>query len=102
MMRLFVSELRKACAFRAATVILAVLLAANFALTYFASRPLPVEEAAREVWEDHLRDPEGVADYMERLEADFFEHLRDEEFEPPRTYTEGADDISVLKRVLSR
>ena len=102
MMRLLVSELRKACAFRAAAVILAVLLAANFALTYFASRPLPVEEAAREVWTDYLRDPEGVADYMERLEADFFEHLRDEKFEPPRTYTDGADDISVLNRVLSR
>ena len=102
MMRLLVSELRKACAFRAAAVILAVLLAANFALTYFTSRPLPVEEAARKVYYEYLRDPEAVIDYMDRLEADFFEHLRDEEFEPPSTYTDGADDISVLNRVLSR
>ncbi len=101
-MRLFLSEIRKACAARAAAVFLIVLLAANFALTYYTSRPLPVETAAREVYYEYLRDPEGVTAYKDQLEADFFEHLRDEEFEPPRTYTDGADDVSVLNRVLSR
>lgn len=101
-MRLLISEIRKAYASRAAAVFLIILLAANFALTYYTSRPLPVEEAAREVYREYLRDPEGIIAYMDQLEADFFEHLRDEEFEPPRTYTDGADDVSVLNRVLSR
>ncbi len=101
-MRLLISEIRKACSSRAAAVFLIILLAVNFALTYYTSRPLPVEEAAREVYLEYLRDPEGIIAYMDQLEADFFEHLRDEEFEPPRTYTDGADDVSVLNRVLSR
>lgn len=101
-MRLLFSELRKACAARAVAVFFALLLAANFALTYISSRPMPVEAAAREVYYEYLRDPEAVISYMEQLEADFFDHRRDEEFEPPRTYTDGADDISVLNRVLSR
>lgn len=101
-MKLIMGELRKLCASRAVGVFLIILLSVNFALTVFTSRPLPVEMAAREVYGLYLDDPGALAEYKNQLEADFFEHLRDEEFEVPATFIEGADDMSVLNRVLSR
>lgn len=101
-MKLVLCELRKLCASRAVSSLLLILLALNFELTYFASRPMPVERAAREVYALYLEDPAGLAEYKERLEADFFEHLRDDEFEVPSTYAEGVDDMSVIHRVLER
>jgi len=101
-MKLFFGELRKLCASRAVPVFLIILLSANFALTVFSSRPLPVEKAAREVYDLYLDDPDALEEYQGQLQDDFFEHLRDEEFEVPSTFIEGADDTSVLNRVLSR
>ena len=101
-MKLFICELRKLVSVRATTVLLVILLAANFALTWFTSRPPAVEIAAREVYPLYLDDPEALREYKKQLEADFFLHLRDEEFEVPSTYIDGADDMSVLNKVEQR
>ena len=101
-MRLILSELRKLASARAVSVFLIVLLSANFALTFFTTCPLPVEMAAREVYDQYLSDPEALISYKEQLEADFFEHIREEDFEMPSTFIDGADDMSVLNRVFGR
>lgn len=101
-MKLVFCELRKLCASRAVAVFLLILLALNFALTCFTSRPMSVERAAREVYALYLKDPAELIEYKERLEADFFENLRDDEFELPSTYIEGVDDMAVIHRVLER
>lgn len=101
-MKLFLCELYKLVSVRATAVLLVILLAANFALTWFTSRPPAVEQAAREVYSLYLEDPEALREYKEQLEADFFLHLRDEEFEIPSTYIDGADDMSVLNKVEQR
>ena len=100
-MKLISAELRKLFASRS-LVFLLVLLALDFVLTAFLARPLPVEKAAREVYEIYLAEPETLIEYKKQLEENFFEHLRDDLFEMPSTFTEGADDLSVLSRVLDR
>lgn len=101
-MKLITCELRKLFSVRATAVFLIILLSSNLVLTYFTARPMPVEAAAREVYGLYLNAPEALADYKQQLEADFYEHLRDDDFEVPSTYTDGADDMSVLHRVFER
>lgn len=101
-MKLILSELHKLFSSRAVAIFLVILLLVNFSLTYYTSRPLPVEDAAREVYELYLNDPLALTEYKEQLEADFLEHIRDDDFEIPSSYTAGADDMSVLNRVFER
>ena len=101
-MRLYLSELYKLVSVRANAVLLIILLAANFALTCITAHPPAVEIAARKVYSLYLDDPESLIEYKEQLEADFFLHLRDDEFEVPSTYIDGADDMSVINKVTER
>ena len=103
-MRLVRAELQKLLSSRLIWVLLAVLLAVNFALTLHTSRPQPFESTVREVYAKYIEDPEAYDAYDQELEKLAALGIRDENLTLPHTFYGSAeyDDRLILRLVSER
>ena len=103
-MRLVFAELKKIFTSKIICILLFVLLAANFALTLYTSRPQPYEKTVREVYSQYIENPEPFDEYYKELELLMMLNFREEYPDLPYTYYGSKDhnDFSILRRVYER
>ena len=103
-MKLIRAEWQKLTSSRLIWVLLAVLLAVNFALTLHTSRPQPFESTVREVYAKYIEDPEAYDAYDQELEKLAALGIRDENLTLPHTFYGSAeyDDRLILRLVSER
>ena len=103
-MKLIRAEWQKLTSSRLIWVLLAVLLAVNFALTLHTSRPQPFESTVREVYAKYIEDPEAYDAYDRELEKLAALGIRDENLTLPHTFYGSAeyDDRLILRLVSER
>ena len=112
-MRLFRAELRKVTSSKIVCILLIVLLAISFGVTWYTSHPVDNEVISRRVYKQYLEDPEGMTAYREELfklnELDFeidpeTLNMTFKEVEIPITYDESGrfDDLHILYGVYKR
>ena len=112
-MRLFRAELRKVTSSKIVCVLLIVLLAISFAVTWYTSRPAENEPIVRRVYKQYLEDPEAMTAYREELFklSDLGFEIDPETLKPiikevevPKTYDESGrfDDLQILHGVYER
>ena len=103
-MKLIRAEWQKLTSSRLIWVLLAVLLAVNFALTLHTSRPQPFESTVREVYAKYIEDPEEYDAYDRELEKLAALGIRDENLTLPHTISGSAeyDDRLILRWVSER
>ena len=103
-MKLIRAEWHKLLHSRMICGLLLCLLALNFALVWYTSKPNEIEPYVRKVYNEiYLTDPEGTQAYYQEMYDYVQENIRGGEVELPSTYfpDSGFDDYRLLRMVFS-